>query len=35
MTTPGRWSAQAERAGFSSVGVIDRLIYENLDPLLR
>ena len=29
----GRWAAQAERDGFASVGVIDRLLYDNLDPL--
>jgi hypothetical protein len=29
----GVWAAEAERAGFESVGVIDRLIYDNLDPL--
>jgi alkanesulfonate monooxygenase SsuD/methylene tetrahydromethanopterin reductase-like flavin-dependent oxidoreductase (luciferase family) len=34
MTMLGRWSARAERAGFSSVGVIDRLVYQNLDPLV-
>jgi alkanesulfonate monooxygenase SsuD/methylene tetrahydromethanopterin reductase-like flavin-dependent oxidoreductase (luciferase family) len=33
MTLVGRWAAEAERAGFKSVGVIDRLIYDNLDPL--
>jgi alkanesulfonate monooxygenase SsuD/methylene tetrahydromethanopterin reductase-like flavin-dependent oxidoreductase (luciferase family) len=33
MTLIGRWAAEAERAGFASVGVIDRLIYDNLDPL--
>jgi alkanesulfonate monooxygenase SsuD/methylene tetrahydromethanopterin reductase-like flavin-dependent oxidoreductase (luciferase family) len=33
MTQLGRWAAEAERAGFESVGVIDRLIYDNLDPL--
>jgi alkanesulfonate monooxygenase SsuD/methylene tetrahydromethanopterin reductase-like flavin-dependent oxidoreductase (luciferase family) len=33
MTLVGRWAAEAERAGFASVGVIDRLIYDNLDPL--
>jgi alkanesulfonate monooxygenase SsuD/methylene tetrahydromethanopterin reductase-like flavin-dependent oxidoreductase (luciferase family) len=33
MTTIGPWAAEAERAGFDSVGVIDRLIYDNLDPL--
>ena len=34
MTQVGRWAAEAERAGFESVGVIDRLIYDNLDPLI-
>jgi alkanesulfonate monooxygenase SsuD/methylene tetrahydromethanopterin reductase-like flavin-dependent oxidoreductase (luciferase family) len=33
MTQMGRWAAAAERAGFESVGVIDRLIYDNVDPL--
>ena len=33
MTLIGRWAAEAERAGFASVGVIDRLVYDNLDPL--
>jgi hypothetical protein len=33
MTTLGRWAADSERAGFAAVGVIDRLVYENLDPL--
>ena len=33
MTLVGRWAAEAERAGFASVGVIDRLVYDNLDPL--
>src|SRR2546421_5499292 len=33
MTSIGGWAADAERAGFESVGVIDRLIYDNLDPL--
>jgi alkanesulfonate monooxygenase SsuD/methylene tetrahydromethanopterin reductase-like flavin-dependent oxidoreductase (luciferase family) len=33
MTEIGRWAAEAEDAGFSSVGVIDRLVYDNLDPL--
>ena len=28
------WAARAERAGFSSLGVIDRLIYDNYDPLV-
>jgi alkanesulfonate monooxygenase SsuD/methylene tetrahydromethanopterin reductase-like flavin-dependent oxidoreductase (luciferase family) len=33
MTRVGAWAAAAEAAGFESVGVIDRLIYDNLDPL--
>jgi alkanesulfonate monooxygenase SsuD/methylene tetrahydromethanopterin reductase-like flavin-dependent oxidoreductase (luciferase family) len=33
MTLLGGWAAEAERAGFASVGVIDRLMYDNLDPL--
>jgi alkanesulfonate monooxygenase SsuD/methylene tetrahydromethanopterin reductase-like flavin-dependent oxidoreductase (luciferase family) len=33
MRLMGRWAAEAEGAGFESVGVIDRLIYDNLDPL--
>jgi alkanesulfonate monooxygenase SsuD/methylene tetrahydromethanopterin reductase-like flavin-dependent oxidoreductase (luciferase family) len=28
------WAARAERAGFSSVGVIDRLVYDNHDPFV-
>ena len=32
-TTIGGWAAEAERAGFASVGVIDRLVYDNLEPL--
>jgi alkanesulfonate monooxygenase SsuD/methylene tetrahydromethanopterin reductase-like flavin-dependent oxidoreductase (luciferase family) len=32
-TTIGDWAAEAERAGFASVGVIDRLVYDNLEPL--
>jgi hypothetical protein len=32
MTTLGRWAAESERAGFAAVGVIDRLVYANLDP---
>lgn len=32
-TTIGDWAAAAERAGFASVGVIDRLVYDNLEPL--
>lgn len=34
MTQLGRYAANAEQAGFESVGVIDRLIYDNLDPLI-
>ena len=33
-TLVGEWAAAGERAGFSSLGVIDRLVYENLEPLL-
>src|SRR5258708_37771947 len=32
-TTIGEWAAQAERRGFASVGVIVRLVYDNLEPL--
>jgi alkanesulfonate monooxygenase SsuD/methylene tetrahydromethanopterin reductase-like flavin-dependent oxidoreductase (luciferase family) len=28
-----RWAAEAEERGFASVGVVDRLVYPNLDPL--
>jgi len=34
MTTLGQWAADSERAGFAAVGVIDRLVYANLDPLI-
>ncbi|MYW05569.1 LLM class flavin-dependent oxidoreductase [Streptomyces sp. SID3343] len=30
----GRWAAAAEERGFRSVSVIDRLVYDNLDPLI-
>jgi alkanesulfonate monooxygenase SsuD/methylene tetrahydromethanopterin reductase-like flavin-dependent oxidoreductase (luciferase family) len=30
----GEWAASSERAGFRSLGVIDRLVYDNLEPLL-
>lgn len=30
----GRWAKKAEDLGFSSVGVIDRLVYDNLDPIV-
>jgi alkanesulfonate monooxygenase SsuD/methylene tetrahydromethanopterin reductase-like flavin-dependent oxidoreductase (luciferase family) len=33
-TVMGPWAAQSEGAGFSSLGVIDRLVYDNLDPLV-
>src|ERR671919_411782 len=33
MTLIGRWAEEAERVEFESVGVIDRLVYDNLDPL--
>jgi alkanesulfonate monooxygenase SsuD/methylene tetrahydromethanopterin reductase-like flavin-dependent oxidoreductase (luciferase family) len=33
MTLIGGWAAEAERGGFDSVGVIDRLVYDNLEPL--
>jgi alkanesulfonate monooxygenase SsuD/methylene tetrahydromethanopterin reductase-like flavin-dependent oxidoreductase (luciferase family) len=33
MTVLGRWALESEQAGFASVGVIDRLVYSNLDPL--
>jgi alkanesulfonate monooxygenase SsuD/methylene tetrahydromethanopterin reductase-like flavin-dependent oxidoreductase (luciferase family) len=32
-TTIGEWAAEAERAGFASLGVFDRLVYDNLEPL--
>jgi alkanesulfonate monooxygenase SsuD/methylene tetrahydromethanopterin reductase-like flavin-dependent oxidoreductase (luciferase family) len=28
------WARRAERAGFSSLGVIDRLVYGNHEPLV-
>jgi alkanesulfonate monooxygenase SsuD/methylene tetrahydromethanopterin reductase-like flavin-dependent oxidoreductase (luciferase family) len=33
-TALGEWAATAERLGFCSLGVIDRLVYDNLDPLV-
>lgn len=30
----GEWAAAAEHHGFASVGVIDRLVYDNLDPVV-
>jgi alkanesulfonate monooxygenase SsuD/methylene tetrahydromethanopterin reductase-like flavin-dependent oxidoreductase (luciferase family) len=34
MTTLGQWAADSERAGYAALGVIDRLVYDNLDPLI-
>ncbi|MHA6623350.1 LLM class flavin-dependent oxidoreductase [Pseudonocardia sp. DLS-67] len=34
VTALGEWAATAERLGFRSLGVIDRLVYDNLDPLV-
>jgi hypothetical protein len=34
MAQIGSCAAQAEQAGFESVGVVDRLVYDNLDPLV-
>jgi alkanesulfonate monooxygenase SsuD/methylene tetrahydromethanopterin reductase-like flavin-dependent oxidoreductase (luciferase family) len=34
MTTLGQWAAEGERAGFAAVGVIDRLVYDNVEPLI-
>jgi alkanesulfonate monooxygenase SsuD/methylene tetrahydromethanopterin reductase-like flavin-dependent oxidoreductase (luciferase family) len=33
-TVIGPWAGQSEHAGFTSLGVIDRLVYDNLDPLV-
>ena len=33
-TVIGPWATASERAGFTSLGVIDRLLYDNLDPLV-
>lgn len=30
----GQWAGESERRGFQSLGVIDRLVYDNLDPLV-
>jgi alkanesulfonate monooxygenase SsuD/methylene tetrahydromethanopterin reductase-like flavin-dependent oxidoreductase (luciferase family) len=30
----GLWAAESERLGFESLGVIDRLVYDNVDPLV-
>ncbi|GAA5135112.1 LLM class flavin-dependent oxidoreductase [Pseudonocardia adelaidensis] len=34
VTVLGEWAATAEQLGFCSLGVIDRLVYDNLDPLV-
>jgi alkanesulfonate monooxygenase SsuD/methylene tetrahydromethanopterin reductase-like flavin-dependent oxidoreductase (luciferase family) len=34
MTTLPQWATDSERAGFDAVGVIDRLVYDNLEPLI-
>jgi alkanesulfonate monooxygenase SsuD/methylene tetrahydromethanopterin reductase-like flavin-dependent oxidoreductase (luciferase family) len=34
MTTLGAWAGDAERAGFNALGVIDRLVYDNVEPLI-
>ena len=28
------WARQAEQAGFDCVGILDRVVYENYDPLI-
>lgn len=33
-TAIGRWAADGEERGFDSLAVIDRLVYDNLDPLI-
>jgi alkanesulfonate monooxygenase SsuD/methylene tetrahydromethanopterin reductase-like flavin-dependent oxidoreductase (luciferase family) len=33
-TVIGPWAVASEHAGFASLGVIDRLVYDNLDPLV-
>jgi len=33
-TAVAEWAAVAEELGFASVGVIDRLVYDNLDPVV-
>jgi alkanesulfonate monooxygenase SsuD/methylene tetrahydromethanopterin reductase-like flavin-dependent oxidoreductase (luciferase family) len=30
----GEWAAESERVGFRSLAVLDRLVYDNLDPLV-
>jgi alkanesulfonate monooxygenase SsuD/methylene tetrahydromethanopterin reductase-like flavin-dependent oxidoreductase (luciferase family) len=33
-TLLGEWASESERLGFQSLGVLDRLVYDNLDPLV-
>jgi hypothetical protein len=33
MTTLGQWAAESETADFAAVGLVDHLVYDNLDPL--
>ncbi|GCD96144.1 LLM class flavin-dependent oxidoreductase [Embleya hyalina] len=33
-TDIGRWAARGEQAGFHALGVIDRLVYDSLDPVV-
>jgi alkanesulfonate monooxygenase SsuD/methylene tetrahydromethanopterin reductase-like flavin-dependent oxidoreductase (luciferase family) len=33
-TLVGEWAAKSERLGFRSLGALDRLVYDNLDPLV-
>ncbi len=33
-TSIGEWAAESERRGFHSLSVIDRLVYDNVDPLV-
>ncbi len=33
-TVIGPWATASEHAGFTSLGVIDRLVYDNLDPVV-
>ncbi len=30
----GDWAQQAEAHGFASLGTVDRLVYDNLDPIV-
>jgi alkanesulfonate monooxygenase SsuD/methylene tetrahydromethanopterin reductase-like flavin-dependent oxidoreductase (luciferase family) len=33
-TAVSEWAVESERLGFDSVGVLDRLVYDNLDPIV-